>query len=150
MCPNCDPNHDSVACRPRKRSKHAKFVQDDRIPEGHNRRSSQQGGQANGNRRGHSGSAKSHKNMGPTNYAGGRKGMGLNSLTYPLHYEDAKPKTDLNSTLHINRTEETASSRTGFEGIVGKSSVLRRVLQMVETVAGGDSTLLLLGDTGTG
>jgi formate hydrogenlyase transcriptional activator len=76
--------------------------------------------------------------------------MGLNSLTYPLHYEDAKPKTDLNSTLHINRTEETASSRTGFEAIVGKSSVLRRVLQMVETVAGGDSTVLLLGETGTG
>ena len=92
----------------------------------------------------------SHTTMGPTNYAVGRKAMGLNSLTYPLHYEDARPSTDLTSTLHIDRTEETVSSRAGFEGIIGKSSVLRRLLQMVETVAGGDSTVLLLGETGTG
>jgi formate hydrogenlyase transcriptional activator len=76
--------------------------------------------------------------------------MGLNSLTYPLHYEDAKPITDLESTPHIDLTEETVSSGTGFEGIIGRSSGLRRVLQMVETVAGGDSTVLLLGETGTG
>ena len=38
----------------------------------------------------------------------------------------------------------------GFEGIIGRSSGLRRVLQMVETVAWGDSTVLLLGETGTG
>src|ERR1700728_3244716 len=37
-----------------------------------------------------------------------------------------------------------------FEGIVGQSSALRRVLQMVQTVATGDSTVLLLGETGTG
>src|SRR5581483_8070349 len=37
-----------------------------------------------------------------------------------------------------------------FEGIVGQSSGLRAVLQMVETVAGSDSTVLLLGETGTG
>ena len=76
--------------------------------------------------------------------------MGLNSLTYPLHYEDARPKTDLESKLHIDLTEDTFSSGTGFEGIIGKSSVLRGLLQMVETVAGGDSTVLLLGETGTG
>ncbi len=76
--------------------------------------------------------------------------MGLNSLTYPLHYQDPGPRTDLERTLHIDLTEETASSGTGFEGIIGKSSVLRRLLQMVETVAGGDSTVLLLGETGTG
>jgi formate hydrogenlyase transcriptional activator len=76
--------------------------------------------------------------------------MGLNSLIYPLHYEDARPRTDLKSTLHIDVTEETVGSGTGFEGIIGKSSVLRRLLQMVETVAGGDSTVLLLGETGTG
>src|SRR6202050_148764 len=79
-----------------------------------------------------------------------RMSMGLNSLTYPLHYEDARPRTDLESTLHIDLTEDTLSSGTGFEGIIGKSPVLRRLLQMVETVAGGDSTVLLLGETGTG
>jgi formate hydrogenlyase transcriptional activator len=76
--------------------------------------------------------------------------MSLNSLIYPLHYEDARPRTDLESTLHIDLTEETVSSGSGFEGIIGKSSVLRRLLQMVETVASGDSTVLLLGETGTG
>jgi formate hydrogenlyase transcriptional activator len=76
--------------------------------------------------------------------------MGLNSLIYPLHYEDPRPRTALESTLHIDLTEETVSSESRFEGIIGKSSVLRRLLQMVETVAGGDSTVLLLGETGTG
>jgi formate hydrogenlyase transcriptional activator len=76
--------------------------------------------------------------------------MGLNSLTYPLHYEDARPRTSLESKLYIDLTEETVTSGAGFEGIIGKSSVLRRLLQMVETVAGGDSTVLLLGETGTG
>jgi formate hydrogenlyase transcriptional activator len=37
-----------------------------------------------------------------------------------------------------------------FEGIVGQSSVLRHVLELVETVAPSDSTVLLLGETGTG
>jgi DNA-binding NtrC family response regulator len=37
-----------------------------------------------------------------------------------------------------------------FEGIVGQSSALRQVLQLVETVATSDSTVLLLGETGTG
>jgi|HubBroStandDraft_5_1064220.scaffolds.fasta_scaffold45861_2 formate hydrogenlyase transcriptional activator len=76
--------------------------------------------------------------------------MGLNSLTYPLHHEDARPRTNRESTPYIDRTEETVSSGAGFEGIIGKSSVLRRLLQMARTVAGGDSTVLLLGETGTG
>jgi formate hydrogenlyase transcriptional activator len=76
--------------------------------------------------------------------------VGLNSLTYPLHYEDARQRTNLESTLHIDLTEETEGSETGFEGIIGRSSSLRRVLQMIETVASGDSTVLLLGETGTG
>jgi formate hydrogenlyase transcriptional activator len=38
----------------------------------------------------------------------------------------------------------------GFEGIVGESPTLRHVLNMVETVAPSDSTVLLLGETGTG
>jgi formate hydrogenlyase transcriptional activator len=41
-------------------------------------------------------------------------------------------------------------SEAGFEGIVGHSSALRQVLRLIETVATGDSTVLLLGETGTG
>src|SRR5258707_3935174 len=37
-----------------------------------------------------------------------------------------------------------------FEGIVGQSAALRHVLNLVETVASSDSTVLLLGETGTG
>ena len=37
-----------------------------------------------------------------------------------------------------------------FEQIVGNSPPLKRVLQLVETVASADSTVLLLGETGTG
>ena len=76
--------------------------------------------------------------------------MGLNSLIYPLYYENVRPRTDLESTLHIDLTDENVSSGTAFEGIIGKSPVLRRLLHVVETVAGGDSTVLLLGETGTG
>jgi formate hydrogenlyase transcriptional activator len=46
--------------------------------------------------------------------------------------------------------EEEIRSEADFEGIIGQSSVLRQVLQMVETVAASDSTVLLLGETGTG
>jgi len=38
----------------------------------------------------------------------------------------------------------------GFEQIIGSSDALKRVLQLVETVATSDSTVLLLGETGTG
>ena len=46
--------------------------------------------------------------------------------------------------------EEEIRGEMDFEGIVGQSSALRRVLQLVETVAPSDSTVLLLGETGTG
>jgi formate hydrogenlyase transcriptional activator len=39
---------------------------------------------------------------------------------------------------------------SGFEGIVGQSPALREVLDLVNMVAPGDSTVLLLGETGTG
>ena len=76
--------------------------------------------------------------------------MGLNSLTYPLRYADLSSKTDTEITLDLERIDEPVIPDTGFEGIIGSSSGLRRVLQMVETVAWGDSTVLLLGETGTG
>ena len=76
--------------------------------------------------------------------------MSLNSLTVPLQYEDLTLKADPEITLDIDPINEPANSETGFEEIIGRSSGLRRVLQMVETVARGDSTVLLLGETGTG
>ena len=37
-----------------------------------------------------------------------------------------------------------------FEGIVGRSQSMRRLFQMLETVAGASSTILITGETGTG
>ena len=37
-----------------------------------------------------------------------------------------------------------------FENIIGNSPALKNVLELVETVAPSDSTVLLLGETGTG
>ena len=46
--------------------------------------------------------------------------------------------------------EDEIRGEIDFEGIVGQSSALRHVLNLVETVAPSDSTVLLLGETGTG
>jgi formate hydrogenlyase transcriptional activator len=46
--------------------------------------------------------------------------------------------------------EEEIRGDMGFEQIVGNSPALHRVLELVETVAPNDSTVLLLGETGTG
>jgi len=58
---------------------------------------------------------------------------------------------------HVNRLthgnlylEEEIRSEVNFENIIGRSPALRHVLEMVETVAPNDSTVLLLGETGTG
>jgi DNA-binding NtrC family response regulator len=46
--------------------------------------------------------------------------------------------------------ENERGSEISFPDLVGKSAALRRVLQQVETVAPSDSTVLILGETGTG
>jgi formate hydrogenlyase transcriptional activator len=46
--------------------------------------------------------------------------------------------------------EEEIRSELNFEQIIGNSPALKRVLDLVETVAPSDSTVLLLGETGTG
>jgi len=46
--------------------------------------------------------------------------------------------------------EEEIRSEMNFEQIVGNSPALKQVLQLVQTVAPSDSTVLLLGETGTG
>jgi formate hydrogenlyase transcriptional activator len=46
--------------------------------------------------------------------------------------------------------EEELRSEMNFDQIVGDSAALKQVLELVETVAPSDSTVLLLGETGTG
>jgi formate hydrogenlyase transcriptional activator len=46
--------------------------------------------------------------------------------------------------------EQELRSEMNFDQIVGDSPALKHVLEMVETVAPSDSTVLLLGETGTG
>jgi formate hydrogenlyase transcriptional activator len=46
--------------------------------------------------------------------------------------------------------EEEIRSEMGFEQIIGNSAALKHVLELVNTVAPSDSTVLLLGETGTG
>lgn len=46
--------------------------------------------------------------------------------------------------------EDEIRTEHNFEEIVGESPALRRVLKQVETVAPTDSTVLILGETGTG
>jgi len=46
--------------------------------------------------------------------------------------------------------EDELKTEFNFEEIVGQSKPIRRVLKQVETVAGTDSTVLILGETGTG
>jgi formate hydrogenlyase transcriptional activator len=46
--------------------------------------------------------------------------------------------------------EDEIRGEMNFENIVGNSPTLKHVLEMVETVAPNDSTVLLLGETGTG
>ena len=46
--------------------------------------------------------------------------------------------------------ENELRSETSFPDMVGKSAALRRLLLQVETVAPSDSTVLILGETGTG
>src|SRR5260370_20878436 len=47
-------------------------------------------------------------------------------------------------------TEEEIRGERNFEQIIGNSPALKHVLELVETVAPSDSTVLLLGETGTG
>jgi len=51
--------------------------------------------------------------------------------------------------MNQNLCVEESHPEAGFAGIVGQSAALREVLQLVEMVADTDSTVLLLGETGT-
>src|SRR5437016_7209041 len=58
----------------------------------------------------------------------------------------------LKDRLHQEKVylEEEVRTEHNFDDIIGESAVLRRVLKQVEAVAATDSTVLILGETGTG
>jgi formate hydrogenlyase transcriptional activator len=55
-----------------------------------------------------------------------------------------------NEKLDALSAKEQIRSETNFPEIVGNSAALRRALELAEKVASWDSTVLLLGETGTG
>ena len=80
--------------------------------------------------------------------------MSSNVLAYaPARYEDSQTANFAFHRPLVNQElalAEDIGIEASFKGIVGKSSALRRVLQLVEMVAASDATVLLLGETGTG
>lgn len=68
-----------------------------------------------------------------------------NALTHRL-------STDAREQLALDKVylEDEIRSEMHFEQIVGRSAAIRRVLQQVETVAPTDSTVLIVGETGSG
>ncbi len=63
-----------------------------------------------------------------------------------LAFVDAREASHIAPNLKAYSHEDSAT----FTGIIGQSSALRDVLQLVEMVAETDATVLLLGETGTG
>ena len=74
--------------------------------------------------------------------------MGLQRLAF----EDIghQPGLSDQEAVAADIVSEPLTQEAGFDGIIGQSRALRRVLQMVDHVAVGDSTVLLFGETGTG
>src|SRR5215468_9905277 len=68
-------------------------------------------------------------------------------LPFEEHYNQA---ATVDSSEDKDYSVEEPSSEAGFERIVGRSAVLRRVLGLVEVVAPTDSGVLIEGETGTG
>jgi formate hydrogenlyase transcriptional activator len=67
----------------------------------------------------------------------------------------ATPESDSSALLpslapRAGRTKKTLGGNDGFDDIVGASEALRKVLDLVRTVAPTDSTALIEGETGTG
>jgi formate hydrogenlyase transcriptional activator len=74
--------------------------------------------------------------------------MGLQSLA--LQDISHQPDLSARELVAADIVGEPLIQEAGSDGIIGRSLALRKVLQMVEHVAVGDSTVLLLGETGTG
>jgi len=81
--------------------------------------------------------------------------MTLNVLSFPdIQREDSRfvsvSRRELSRVNQEFCVEEDIRCEANFAGIVGQSSALRQVLQLVEMVAASDAPVLLLGETGTG
>jgi DNA-binding NtrC family response regulator len=89
------------------------------------------------------------------------KAGAIEFLTKPFRDEDLLSAVDQAISRQIQQlknkptqtkphTEGELRSEISFSEIVGKSAALRHVLQQVDKVAPNDSTVLILGETGTG
>jgi len=77
--------------------------------------------------------------------------MALNGLSLvTARRKDSPFLSDPENGVDMDPLEKQVRSEPSFEGIVGQSAALRQVLKLVETVATTDSTVLLVGETGTG
>ena len=72
------------------------------------------------------------------------------SQSFDVHEQKLHFGGGQSEATNLDFLDEPLCEEVEFEGIVGQSSALRRVLHMVETVANGNATVLLLGETGTG
>src|SRR5215475_6413146 len=72
--------------------------------------------------------------------------MNSNVLAFADAHDRSRLRVDLRACSQVNNDGHEAA----FSGIVGQSSGLKNVLQLVEMVAASDTTVLLLGETGTG
>ena len=77
--------------------------------------------------------------------------MSVNGLTLvDLGHQGPQFAAGSLSAVRVGLVDRPLREESTFKGIVGQSSSLRQVLDLVETVAHGSSTVLLLGETGTG
>jgi DNA-binding NtrC family response regulator len=70
-----------------------------------------------------------------------------NDKVIPLLYK-AMEKVQLQK--RVQHLEQQIGNRYGFENILGRSLVIREAIDMAKKVAPTDTTVLLLGETGTG
>ena len=85
--------------------------------------------------------------LGPMETAEGRSVL---SVIRDLSHEKEAAEALRRSEQERSYLEGELITEHQFEEIVGESSELKRVLKQVETVAGTDATVLILGETGTG
>lgn len=77
--------------------------------------------------------------------------MSLNSLSLiDVHEQKSRFGSGQSAAMNLDFLDEAPCEEAEFEGIVGYSAALRKVLRLVEAVAHGNATVLLLGETGTG
>jgi len=66
-----------------------------------------------------------------------------------LHIEVDKALNQNRLSLQV-KAFESATRKTDFHGMIGRSEPMRKVYRLIETVAPTDASVLILGETGTG